>query len=400
MTKVKLIDIARIKTRNLKKFTSNPEEAFNYSTKKFFSSESKKEVKRKELVDEIGKFEEPSEKVRLTSSRYADVKKTADTLGIEDDAFFGKGSLTKVDPGKEAVEKYATGIEHKYQNEKFLKLRSTFKNIMLGNKKKYIAPPPKVSLHPHDPVRKDQTLSKLVLNIRKESQPKYVLTSAGQEKLRQLKRAEGTALKVAAQRAQIFRETAAESGLPIERVKDLKKEFVKSKMIKQPVSSEVAIASGFPGKGSGYDPAGLSIIDDFTAEWGYSVHPRAGHPFQKWQTKEIAKWNKEPIVGRFKSYGGTSLINKPASEETIILRKGKLHLETKHSPYVSDQSNVGKQWTKSLGKPVVGKSLKIPKKTKSDIGYSKIKEDWKKANQRIEKEFLKGFERKKGPFNW
>ena len=370
---------ARIKIRNLKKFTSNPEEAFNYSTKKFFSSESKKEVKRKELVDEIGKFEEPSEKVRLTSSRYADVKKTADTLGIEDDAFFGKGSLTKVDPGKEAVEKYATGIENKYQNEKFLKLRSTFKNIMLGNKKKYIAPPPKESLHPHDPIRKDQTLSKLVLNIRKESQPKYVLTSAGQEKLRQLKRAEGTALKVAAQRAQTFRETAAESGLPIERVKDLKKEFVKSKMIKQPVSSEVAIASGFPGKGSGYDPAGLSIIDDFIAEWGYSVNPRSGHPFQKWQTKEIAKWNKKPIVGRFV---------RPDFWKTKIV-----HLD-------KDQSHIGKQWTKSLGEPVVGKSLKIPKKTRSDIGYSKIKEDWKKTNQRLEKEFLKGLEIKKGPFNW
>ena len=362
MTKVKLIDIARIKTRNLKKFTSNPEEAFNYSTKRFFSNEPKKEAIRKELVEEIGKFEEPIEKVRLTPSRFADVKKTADTLGIEDEAFFGRGSLTRVEPGKEAVERYATGIEHKYQNEKISKARSTFKNIILGNKKKYIAPPPKVSLHPHDPARKSPILSKLVLNIRKESQPKFVLTPAGQAKYRQLKRAEGTALKVAAQRAQTFRETAAESGLPIERVKDLKKQFVKSKMIKNPVASEVAIASGFPGKGSGYDPAGLSIVDDFTAEWGYSVHPRAGHPFKKWQTDEIAQWKKKPVVGRFKKYGGTSIINQPAPKETIILKKGKLHLKTKHSPYVSDQSKVGQQWTKELGKPVVGKSLKFLKK--------------------------------------
>ena len=69
MTKVKLIDIARIRTRNLKKFTSNPEEAFNYSTKRFFSNEPKKEAIRKELVEEIGKFEEPTEKVRLSRSR-------------------------------------------------------------------------------------------------------------------------------------------------------------------------------------------------------------------------------------------------------------------------------------------------------------------------------------------
>ena len=88
------------------------------------------------------------------------MKKTGDALGIEDPNWFGKGTLTRVDPGAEAVEKYATGIEHKYQNQKLSKIRSTFKNVILGNKKKYTAPPPKVSLDPLDPARKNKTLFK------------------------------------------------------------------------------------------------------------------------------------------------------------------------------------------------------------------------------------------------
>ena len=398
MTRLKLIDIAKIKARNLKKFQSNPEESFKYSSKRFFSHQGKGESVRKELVDEIGKFEEASEKVRLSPSRYADVRKTADTLGIEDDAFFGRGSLTRVDPGAEAVEKYATNIEHKYQIQKLSKIRATFKIVILGYKKKYTAPPPKVSLHKLDPARKDKTLSGLILNIRKESQPKFVLTPAGQDKFRQLQRAEGTAIKIASQKAQTFKDLASSAGLATHRSKDLQKQFVKSKMIKKPVSSETAIASGFPGKGSGYDPAGVSIIDDFTAEWGKSVHPKLKAPFAPWQTKEIAAWNKKPVVGRFKTYGGTSVINQPTPKETIILRKGKLHLETKHSPFVADRSNVGQTWTKQLG-PAIAKP-KAPKMTRADVRVRKTQQNWRQANQRLEREFIKGLERKKSPFYW
>ena len=169
-------------------------------------------------------------------------------------------------------------------------------------------------------------------------------------------------------------------------------------MIKKPVTSETAIASGFPGKGSGYDPAGVSIIDDFTAEWGKSVHPKLKAPFAPWQTKEIAAWNKKPIVGRFKTYGGTSVINQPTPKETIILRKGKLHLETKHSPFVADRSNVGQTWTKQLG-PATAKP-KAPKMTRADVRVRKTQQNWRQANQRLEKEFIKGLERKKSPFYW
>ena len=398
MTRLKLIDIAKIKARNLKKFQSNPEESFKYSSKRFFSHQGKGESVRKELVDEIGKFEEASEKVRLSPSRYADMKKTGDALGIEDPSWFGKGTLTRVDPGAEAVEKYATNIEHKYQNQKLSKIRSTFKNVILGNKKKYTAPPPKVSLDPLDPARKSKTLSSLILNIRKESQPKFVLTPAGQDKFRQLQRAEGTAIKIASQKAQTFKDLASSAGLATHRSKDLQKQFVKSKMIKKPVSSETAIESGFPGKGSGYDPAGLSIVDDFTAEWGKSVHPKLKAPFAPWQTKEIAAWNKKPIVGRFKTYGGTSVITQPAPKETIILRKGKLHLETKHSPFVADRSNVGQTWTKQLGPATA--SPKLRKIKRADVRVRKTQQNWRQANQRLEREFIKGLERKKSPFYW
>jgi len=373
MTRLKLIDIAKIKARNLKKFQSNPEESFKYSSKRFFSHQGKGESVRKELVDEIGKFEEASEKVRLSPSRYADMKKTGDALGIEDPNWFGKGTLTRVDPGAEAVEKYATGIEHKYQNQKLSKIRSTFKNVILGNKKKYTAPPPKVSLDPLDPARKSKTLSSLILNIRKESQPKFVLTPAGQDKFRQLQRAEGTAIKIASQKAQTFKDLASSAGLATHRSKDLQKQFVKSKMIKKPVSSETAIASGFPGKGSGYDPAGVSIIDDFTAEWGKSVHPKLKAPFAPWQTKEIAAWNKKPIIGQF------------------VRPVGKINIS-------SDQSYIGQTWTKQLGPAKA--NPKAPKMTRADVRVRKTEQGWKKANQRLEREFIKGLERKKSPFYW
>ena len=380
MTRLKLIDIAKIKARNLKKFQSNPEESFKYSSKRFFSHQGKSESVRKELVDEIGKFEEASEKVRLSPSRYADMKKTGDALGIEDPNWFGKGTLTKVDPGAEAVEKYATGIEHKYQNQKLSKIRSTFKNVILGNKKKYTAPPPKVSLHKLDPARKDKTLSGLILNIRKESQPKFVLTPAGQDKFRQLQRAEGAAIKIASQKAQTFKDLASSAGLATHRSKDLEKIFIKSKMIKKPVTSETAIASGFPGKGSGYDPAGVSIIDDFTAEWGKSVHPKLKAPFAPWQTKEIAAWNKKPIVGQFvrPDFWKTKTIN-----------------------ISSDQSHIGQTWTKQLGPATAFPKLrKIKRADLPTIRTKKIQQNWKQANQRLEKEFIKGLERKKSPFYW
>ena len=41
-----------------------------------------------------------------------------------------------------------------------------------------------------------------------------------------------------------------------------------------------------------------------------------------------------------------------------------------------------------------------PKRTKAEIGYSATQSKWAKANKRLEGEFLKGLERKKGPFHW
>ena len=41
-----------------------------------------------------------------------------------------------------------------------------------------------------------------------------------------------------------------------------------------------------------------------------------------------------------------------------------------------------------------------PKRTKAEIGYSVTQSKWAKANKRLEGEFLKGLERKKGPFHW
>ena len=41
-----------------------------------------------------------------------------------------------------------------------------------------------------------------------------------------------------------------------------------------------------------------------------------------------------------------------------------------------------------------------PKRTKAEIGYSSVQAGWSKANKRLEGEFLKGLERKKGPFHW
>ena len=38
--------------------------------------------------------------------------------------------------------------------------------------------------------------------------------------------------------------------------------------------------------------------------------------------------------------------------------------------------------------------------TRADVRVRKTQQNWRQANQRLEREFIKGLERKKSPFYW
>ena len=450
MTKFKVGDIVRIKVRKIKKF--DPEELH-----KAYKARSLKEEPSFQAedawVDDMNRLAGKQER-----QSHIRTKESADPQKLKFLAAYGEYTpRTYVDLSKEEIGRIATKIEADTATKKVAKIRSAFKKIILDKRSTYLekAPIIKDTLPKTDWARTSPVLTKAILNIRKTTQPKEVLTEAGKARDIQRISAEASAFKIASQRAETFKAEAAKSGLPVERIGDLEKKFLvgKSKLVKAPVKSQTAIDMGFPGKGAGYDPYGIGTANEYLLEFGQRIkpNPKIRHPFKAsdyqygqfdykfkadvkaWKAKPVIKgitsttkhkYTKQPIeaaavvtkVKGQKDPGGKVKFFTPiflggpgreAGKGNIggfasrYLKEGKTTKTTTKGAYSRIMPYSGRVVPSKVHEQALIKYAKSgPKRTKAEIGYSSVKADWSKANQRLESEFLKGLERKKGPFHW
>jgi len=331
-----------------------------------------------------------------------------------------------VDLSKEEIGRIATKIENDILTKRIGKTRNIFKKVILDKRELYLTDPAKPKIGAKDWIKTSPVLTKAILNIRKTTQPKVILTEAGKAKDIQRIRIEAAVHKIARERAETFKTEAAKSGLPVERIGDLEKKFIKKTkrgMVKAPVSSETAITMGFPGKGTKYDPYGIGTANEMLLEFGAMPkgNPKLRHPFQRRDFKseidfEVAKdrWKNIPVRGTF-------IKHRPDQPFPEVI---KVTGHTKHKGYISrkpdpraDQIFAGQKATRIVGTSRLTPSGRIipevewqkhktkwfkaqPKRTKPEIGYAVTKSEWSKRNKRLENEFIKGLERRKGPFHW
>jgi len=334
-----------------------------------------------------------------------------------------------VDLSKEEIGRIATKIENDILTKRIGKTRNIFKKVILDKRELYLTDPAKPKIGAKDWIKTSPVLTKAILNIRKTTQPKVILTEAGKAKDIQRIRIEAAVHKIARERAETFKTEAAKSGLPVERIGDLEKKFVKiSKLNPVPVSSKTAIDLGFPGKGTKYDPYGIGTANEMLIEFGQQAKgPSATrHPFAPWEEKKITSWKNLPIIpgarawkltekgkkilkkekvdfGAIVTPGGKVKFISPMGSGAKGLIGGKISRDLKekgggysrimpHSGLVVSSKELQKQkteWFKAQ-----------PKKTKPEIGYAVTKSEWSRRNKRLENEFMKGLERRKGPFHW
>ena len=351
---------------------------------------------------------------------------------------------TYIDLSREEIGRIATKIETDVATKKLAKVRDTFKKVILANKTKYLTKPAKPEIGATDWVSDSPVLTKAILNIRKSTQPKLVLTPAG--KAKDIKRisAEASAIKIGRQRAETFKTEAAKSGYSVERIGDLEKQFVKRTrkgMVKAPVTSETAIELGFPGKGTGYDPFGVGTANEILIEFGKQAKgsPKIRHPFQpkdyaygEYDYKfkaDVQKWKSLPIIQGVKGtkikQKGKKISKEQINIGAIVDPGGKVKFITpmgseakgliggQASRYLKEEGGGYSRITPYTGRVVSSKEVqkqktqwyegqqkRIAKIPKSETRYSITKSGWTKANKRLESEFLKGLQKKKGPFFW
>ena len=410
----------KIKLRNIKKWkTIDPDELL----KAYEARTPKAEPTIKDeaaWVDDMNRLAGKQER-----QSHIRTKETADPDKLKFLVAYGEyHPRTYVDLSKEEIGRIATKIQQDIETKKVAKVRDIFKKVILANKTKYLTEPAKPTIGDTDWVSDSPVLTKAILNIRESTQPKFVLTPAG--KAKDIKRisAEASAFKIARQRAETFKTEAAKSGYSVERIGDLEKKFLKkSKLIKAPVTSETSIDLGFPGKGTGYDPFGIGTANEILIEFGAMPkgNPKLRHPFQRRNFKsekdfEVAKdrWKNIPVRGTF-------IKHRPDQPFPEVI---KVTGHTKHKGYISrkpdpraDQIFAGQKATRIVGTGRLTPSDRIipevewqkhktkwfkaqPKRTKPEIGYAVTKSEWTRNNKRLENEFLKGLERRKGPFHW
>lgn len=194
---------------------------------------------------------------------------------------------------------------------------------------------------------------------------------------------------------------------------------------------------GFPGKGAGYDPSGIGTANEYLLEFGQRIkpNPKLRHPFKASDYQygqfdykfkaDVKAWAAKPTItgkvvkkGRQKGQEVAAVVTKVKGQKGP---GGILKFITPMGPEA--QGNIGGFVSRHL-KEGTGKYSRImpysgrvvsskehekalikfaksgPKRTKAEIGYSVTQSKWAKANKRLEGEFLKGLERKKGPFHW
>lgn len=438
MTKFKVGDIARIKVRKIKKF--DPEELH-----KTYQARSLKEEPSLQAedawVDDMNRLAGKQER-----QSHIRTKESVDPQKLKFLAAYGEYTpRTYVDLSREEIGRIATKMQQDIETKKVAKVRSAFKKIILDKKSTYLekAPVIKDTLPKTDWARSSPVLTKAILNIRKTTQPKEVLTEAGKARDIQRISAEASAFKIAKQRAETFKAEAAKSGLPVERIGDLEKQFLKKgKLNPAPVSSETAIQMGFPGKGAGYDPYGVGTANEMLIEFGKKAKgPSATrHPFAPWEEQKIAAWKAKPVIKGITSTTKHKYTKKPIEAAAYVqkvpgqkeggkvkfftqiflggpereagkgniggfvsrsLYEGKTTKTTTKGAYSRISPHTGRVIPSKVHEQALVQYVKSgPKRTKGDIKYSSVKAGWSKANQRLESEFLKGLERKKGPFHW
>ena len=440
MTKFRVGDIARIKVRKIKKF--DPEELH-----KAYKARSLKEEPSLQAedawVDDMNRLAGKQER-----QSHIRTKESADPQKLKFLAAYGEYTpRTYVDLSREEIGRIATKMQQDIETKKVAKIRSAFKKVILDKRSTYLekAPVIKETLSKKDWAHTSPVLTKAILNIRKTTQPKEVLTEFGKAKDIQRVRAEGTALKIASQRAETFKAEAAKSGLPVERIGDLEKKFLKKgKLNPTPVSSETAIQMGFPGKGAGYDPYGIGTANEYLLEFGQRIkpNPKLRHPFKasdyqygQYDYKfkaDVKGWKAIPAVkgkvvkkGRQKGQEVAAVVTKvkgqkgpggivkfitpmgPEAQGNIggfasrSLYEGKTTKTTTKGAYSRISPHTGRVVPSKVHEQALVKYAKSgPKRTKAEIGYSATQSKWAKANKRLESEFLRGLERKKGPFHW
>ena len=434
-TKVRFGDLVSRVTRKRKIKTFDPEELH-----KAYKARSLKEEPSLQAedawVDDMNRLAGKQER-----QAHIRTKESADPQKLKFLAAYGEYTpRTYVDLSREEIGRIATKIEADTAAKKVAKVRSTFKKIILDKRSTYLekAPVIKETLPKTDWARTSPVLTKAILNIRKTTQPKEVLTEFGKAKDIQRVRAEGTALKIASQRAETFKAEAAKSGLPVERIGDLEKKFLKKgKLIKAPVSSETAIDLGFPGKGTGYDPYGFGTANEYLLEFGQRIkpNPKIRHPFKASDYQygqfdykfkaDVEAWKAIPTVkgkiakkGRQKGKEVAAVVTKvkgqkgPGGIVKFITPMGsgaQGNIGGKASRYLKEGTGKYSRLIPGSGRVVPSKVYEQalvkyaksgPKRTKAEIGYSATQSKWARANKRLEGEFLKGLERKKGPFHW
>ena len=449
-TKVRFGDLVSRVTRKRKIKTFDPEELH-----KAYKARSLKEEPSLQAedawVDDMNRLAGKQER-----QSHIRTKESADPQKLKFLAAYGEYTpRTYVDLSREEIGRIATKMQQDIETKKVAKIRSAFKKIILDKRSTYLekAPIIKDTLPKTDWARTSPVLTKAILNIRKTTQPKEILTTAG--KARDIKRirAEESAYKIASQRAETFKAEAAKSGLPVERIGDLEKQFVKKgKLNPAPVSSQTAIDLGFPGKGAGYDPYGIGTANEYLLEFGQRIkpNPKLRHPFKasdyqygQYDYKfkaDVKGWKAIPAVkgkvvkkGRQKGQEVAAVVTKvkgqkgpggivkyitPIVERSFVpgqeagkgpyggfvsryLKEGKTTKTTTKGAYSSISPHSGRVVPSKVREQALVKFAKSgPKRTKAEIGYSATQSKWAKANKRLESEFLRGLERKKGPFHW
>jgi len=431
-TKIRFGDLVSRVTRKRKIKTFDPEELHKAYKARSLKEEPSSQAED-QWVNDMNKLAGKQER-----QSHIRTKESTDPQKLKFLAAYGEYTpRTYVDLSREEIGRIATKIEADTATKKVAKVRSTFKKIILDKRSTYLekAPVIKDTLPTTDWARTSPVLTKAILNIRKTTQPKEILTEFGKAKDIQRVRAEGTALKIASQRAETFKAEAAKSGLPVERIGDLEKKFLKKgKLNPTPVSSQTAIDMGFPGKGAGYDPYGIGTANEYLLEFGQRIkpNPKTRHPFAPWEEKKIAAWKAIPAVkgkivkkGRQKGQEIAAVVTKvkgqkgpggilkfitpmgPEAQGNIggfvsrHLKERKTTKTTTEGAFSRISPHSGRVTPSKVHEQALVKYAKSgPKRTKAEIGYSATQSKWAKANKRLEGEFLKGLERKKGPFHW
>ena len=188
MTKFKVGDIARIKVRKIKKF--DPEEL--HKAYKARSLEETPSLQAEDAwVDDMNRLAGKQER-----QSHIRTKESADPQKLNFLAAYGEYTpRTYVDLSREEIGRIATKIEADTATKKVAKVRSAFKKIILDKKSTYLEKTPviKDTLPKTDWARTSPILTKAILNIRKTTQPKEVLTEFGKAKDIQRIRAEESA---------------------------------------------------------------------------------------------------------------------------------------------------------------------------------------------------------------